>query len=167
MRPGRTGHSAVSPRLGTGPSRAPTARGPRTRSTDNPSQAEEDAASRLAADAAELVRQEITQLRAELAADTRRAGVGGGLLAAGGVFGLLAPHASSVALLRALESVMSPRRAALVLSAGYLTAGAVLTLSGVGRLRETGVVTRRAVSRVKQDVREAAGATRRPAVETR
>ncbi|WP_157545369.1 phage holin family protein [Microtetraspora fusca] len=130
-------------------------------------QAEEDAASRLAADAAGLVREEITRLRAELATDMRRAGVGGGLLAAGGVFGLLALHAGSVALLRALESVMPPRRAALVLATGYLTAGAALTLLGVGRLRETGVVTRRAVSQVKQEVAEAAEATRRPPAEVR
>ncbi|WP_433413212.1 phage holin family protein [Microtetraspora malaysiensis] len=127
---------------------------------DNPSRAEEDAASRLAADAAGLVRQEITQLRAELTADMRRAGVGSVLLAAGGIFGLLALHASSVALLRALESVMSPRHAALVLASGYLTAAAALALLGVGRLRETGVITRHAVSKVKQEVAEAVEATR-------
>ncbi|GII92272.1 phage holin family protein [Sinosporangium siamense] len=133
----------------------------------DPASAREDATARLAADATELVRQEIARVRADLTGDLQRVGVGAGLLAAGGLLGLLGLHAGSIAMLHALESVMPQRRAELLLVTGYLTASTTLTLLALRQLRGAGLFAKRAVSQMKQQATDAAEAVQRVKAETR
>ncbi|MFK4037141.1 phage holin family protein [Nonomuraea wenchangensis] len=136
------------------------------RNHDNPRPAEEDVAGRLASDAAGLVRQEVARLRSEMSENVRRAGIGGGMIAAGALLGLLALHAGSVTLLRLLESTLSPKRAALALTSGYLTMGGALALLGLRRLRAASVTTRREVAHVKEEMAGAAEGARQASART-
>ncbi|MBE1584066.1 hypothetical protein ACFPOI_28790 [Nonomuraea angiospora] len=64
-------------------------------------------------------------------------------------------------MLRFLETVVDPRRAALMLTGGYLAAGGALTVLGLKQLRTAGVLTRREVAHMKQEVTGAAEEVRK------
>lgn len=116
---------------------------------------EGNAAGRLAADTAELVRQEIARARADAIDVLRRAGMGAAFLTGAGACGVLAFHASSAAILRLLESFMPPRRAAFVFTGACLTGGGVLAYLGLERLRMAGVLSGRTLSEIRRDVSRA------------
>lgn len=111
-----------------------------------------DAAARLSHDTAELVRQELAEVRSELAATIRRAGWGATLVAGSGVCGLLALWAGHETLLRALEAVMPPKRAAATLTAAYACCAGALALCGRGRLRTAVAASGEAVEHVRRDL---------------
>lgn len=107
---------------------------------------------RLARDMSELARQELARLRAELVGSARRAGLGAGLLAVAGVAGVLGVASGSTAMLRLLESALSRRAAAVVLTGGYLAAAGVLTVVGLRRLRSAAGMPDRLTSEARQTV---------------
>lgn len=55
-------------------------------------------------------------------------------------------------MLRALESVLPPRRAAAVLTLGYAAGATALALVGVAKVRESAVVSGQALDRARQGV---------------
>lgn len=100
----------------------------------------DEAARRLSEDTALFVREEIARLRGEVMASARRAGVGTVALSAAGIFAVLALHAGSMTALRALEAVMPPGRAALVLTGLYLGTAGALAGYGLTKLRAAGLL---------------------------
>jgi hypothetical protein len=99
-----------------------------------------------------VVRQELQKLKGELAETTRRAGTGGLLLAAAGGCALLGIGAASTTVLRLLETFLPRRLAAFGLTAGYLTAAAVLAAVGLERLREAGGSSERLADETRRAV---------------
>lgn len=102
---------------------------------DEPRSTTEQPIDRLTQDMAEVARGELVKIRDEAVGVVREAGSGLGLLAAAGVCGALAVQSASTALLRALEARMPPGRAAVTLTAVYLTAAGTLVVFGIARLR--------------------------------
>jgi hypothetical protein len=116
-----------------------------------------DAAARLREDTAELVRQELREVRDELADTMRRAGVGGAALAGAGALGLLAAVAAHQTALRALESVLPRPAAAAVLGLGYAAGAAGLAVYGAERLRAAAQSSGEAIDKVREDLPDGAG----------
>jgi hypothetical protein len=114
------------------------------------------AGDRLARDMADLARQEVSRLRAELFGSVRHAGLGAALVVAAGVAAVLGTAASSTAMLRLLESALPRRQAACALAGGYLAVAGVLAAAGMLRLKSAAGWS----SRLTGDVRRTAAAAR-------
>ena len=112
-------------------------------------------ADRLAEDVADVVRDEVRAVRAQLADAARPAGIGFVLLAAAGGCLVLGAGAASTTVLRMLESFLPRRLASAGLTAGYLAAAVFMGASGLERLRAAGGSS----ARVADDVRDAVSAT--------
>ncbi|MEH0821672.1 phage holin family protein [Micromonospora sp. CPCC 205714] len=93
---------------------------------------------RLAAEVAEVVREEIRQVRAHLLRSARPAGAGLALLATAGGCLVLGAGAASATALRVLEGFLPRRLATAGLTAGYLAAAVVLGRAGLQQLRAAG-----------------------------
>lgn len=110
---------------------------------------------RLAEDVADVVREEVRVVRAQLADAARPAGVGFVLLAAAGGCLVLGAGAASTTVLRMLEAFLPRRLASAGLTAGYLAAAVLLSTTGLRRLRAAGGSS----ARLADEVRDAVSAT--------
>jgi hypothetical protein len=105
----------------------------------------------------ELVKLEVHEnvelAKVEMTEKAKRAGIGGALLTAAGVAGLLALGALSAFLILALDGVMPNWTAALCVGAMWAVAGAVLAVYGRKKFDEMGTaVPSRTIESVKEDV---------------
>ncbi|GAA5199231.1 hypothetical protein GCM10023322_74430 [Rugosimonospora acidiphila] len=100
--------------------------------------ADTEPVARLANDFAAVGRQEAASLRDDTLSTLAGAASGTALLVAGGVAAALAVAMASTSVLRTLETRLSPRWAAAVLSAGYLGVAAGTVTAGVRELRAAG-----------------------------
>jgi uncharacterized membrane protein YqjE len=111
---------------------------------------------RFTNEATSLVRKEIELAKAELADTGKELGAGAGLLAGAAVLGLAALGALTACLILALDEVMHPAVAALVVMILWAAIGAGLALVGRKRLRQaTPVAPTEATEGLKEDVRAA------------
>jgi hypothetical protein len=100
-----------------------------------------------------LVRQELELAKAEFAQKGKQAGVGAGLLGAGGIVGLLALGALTATLILLLATFLEPWIAALIVTVVYAAIAGVLALTGKGRVKEaTPPMPEQTVETVKEDV---------------
>ncbi|MEV5819697.1 phage holin family protein [Micromonospora haikouensis] len=112
---------------------------------------------RLAEDVADVVREEVRAVRAQVGEAARPAGVGIALLAAAGGCLVLGAGAASTTVLRMLEAVLPRRLAAAGLTAGYLVTAVLLGRAGLAQLRATGGPSARLADDVRDMVTETAG----------
>ncbi|WP_431918840.1 phage holin family protein [Micromonospora wenchangensis] len=110
---------------------------------------------RLAEDVADVVREEVRAVRAQVGEAARPAGVGVALLAAAGGCLVLGVGAASTTVLRALETILPRRLAAAGLTAGYLAAAMVMGRVGLAQLRAAGGPS----ARLADDVRDVVSGT--------
>ncbi|MET8307508.1 phage holin family protein [Micromonospora sp. NPDC005173] len=96
------------------------------------------ATDRLAADVAEVVREEVREVRSQLMRVARPTGVGLALLATAGGCLVLGAGAASATALRMLETFLPRRLATAGLTGGYLVAAVVLGRAGLQQLRAAG-----------------------------
>jgi Putative Actinobacterial Holin-X, holin superfamily III len=115
------------------------------------------ASERLAADVADVVREEVRGIRQQLADAALPAGVGFVLLAAAGGCLVLGAGAASTTVLRMLEAFLPRRLAASGLTAGYLVAAVVLGRIGLKQLRAAGGSSARLADEVRNTVSATAG----------
>jgi hypothetical protein len=108
--------------------------------------------SEVISDVTRLFRKEVELAKVELKAEAGKAGKAGGMLAAGGVAGLLTAVMVSLALAALLDEVMHPALAALVVGVLWAAAGAALYSAGRTRLRQVSPVPQQTVESVKEDV---------------
>jgi len=100
-----------------------------------------------------LVRQELELAKAEFSQKGKQAGVGAGLLGAGGIVGLLALGALTATLILLLATFLEPWIAALIVTVVYAAIAGVLALQGKGRVKEaTPPMPEQTVETVKEDV---------------
>jgi hypothetical protein len=102
-------------------------------------QSVEDLLRRLADEAGTLVRQELELARAELAGQARELAIGGGMVAGGGLLGLLSAGSGTAALILVLARRPRPWLAALTVSGLYAGGAAALALEGRRRILQVGV----------------------------
>jgi uncharacterized membrane protein YqjE len=100
-----------------------------------------------------LARQEVALAKAELAEKGKKAGVGAGLLAGGGVATLLALGSLTAFLILLLDLAMPAWVAALIVTVLWGAVAAVLALQGKQKVQEVGKpVPEKTVESVKEDV---------------
>ena len=112
---------------------------------------------RLAEDVADVVREEVRVVRAQVTEAVRPAGVGVALLAVAGGCLVLGAGAASTTVLRVLETVLPRRLAAAGLTAGYLATAVLLGRVGLAQLRAAGGTSARLADEVRDMVTETAG----------
>lgn len=112
---------------------------------------------RLAEDVADVVREEVRAVRAQVGRAARPAGVGIALLATAGGCLVLGAGAASTTVLRMLETMLPRRLATAGLTAGYLVAAVVLGRAGLAQLRAAGGPSARLADDVRDMVTETAG----------
>jgi uncharacterized membrane protein YqjE len=109
--------------------------------------------SRLANEAAALVRQEVELAKAELTEKGKQAGKGAGMFGGAGILGLGAFGALTACLILALDSAMPSWLAALIVAVVYGAIGGVLALTGKRKVQEAAPpVPEQTVESVKEDV---------------
>jgi Putative Actinobacterial Holin-X, holin superfamily III len=107
----------------------------------------------LSRDISQLVREELALAKAEMAEKGRKAGVGAGMLSGAAVLALAAVGGSMAFFILLLDSWMPAWLAALIVTAVYAAAAAVLGLRGRDRLSEaTPPAPERTIESVKEDV---------------
>jgi putative superfamily III holin-X len=100
-----------------------------------------------------LARQEVELAKAEMAEKGRKAGLGAGMLAGGAIAGLMAIGALSAFLVLALAEAMPAWLAALLVTALWAGAAAVLAWRAKEKLEEMGKpVPEKTVESVKEDI---------------
>ncbi|MFI6225906.1 phage holin family protein [Micromonospora echinospora] len=112
---------------------------------------------RLAEDVADVVREEVRAVRAQVSEAARPAGMGIALLATAGGCLVLGAGAASTTVLRILETMLPRRLAAAGLAAGYLVTAVVLGRAGLAQLRAAGGPAARLADDVRDMVTETAG----------
>jgi uncharacterized membrane protein YqjE len=101
-----------------------------------------------------LVRQELELAKVELTAKGKEAGIGAGMLGAGGVLALFGVGALTAAAILALDTAMAGWLAAVIVGAAWLAIAGVLALAGKARAkRAVPPVPEQTVETVKEDVR--------------
>jgi uncharacterized membrane protein YqjE len=107
----------------------------------------------LSEQTATLVRQELDLARVEMQQKGKRAGVGIGLIGAGGVLALAAVGALTATLILVLAEWMDAWIAALIVTLAYAAGAAVLALQGKEKVGEaTPPVPEQTIETVKEDV---------------
>jgi putative superfamily III holin-X len=107
----------------------------------------------LSRDISRLVREEIALAKAEMAEKGRQAGAGAGMLSGAAVLALAAVGGSMAFFILLLDSWMPAWLAALIVTAVYGAAAALLGLRGKERLAEaTPPAPERTIESVKEDV---------------
>ncbi|HEU4945237.1 MAG TPA: phage holin family protein [Solirubrobacterales bacterium] len=91
----------------------------------------------LSEQSSQLIRQELDLAKAELTEKGKRAGIGAGMLAAAAVAGLFALGALTAFLILLLDEGLDGWVAALIVTAVYAAAAAILVPIGRNRLRES------------------------------
>ncbi len=108
---------------------------------------------RLSDQTRRLAQQEVELVKAELTIKAKAAGVGGGLLGAAGLLGLLSLLTLTATLVLALATALAAWLAALIITVLYLALAAVFAVLGRGRvLKATPLAPTRALQSVKEDV---------------
>jgi uncharacterized membrane protein YqjE len=100
-----------------------------------------------------LVRQELELAKVELSAKGKEAGIGAGLLGAGGVLALFGIGALTAAAILALDTAMAGWLAAVIVGVAWLVIGGVLALVGKARARRAVPPVPQTLETVKEDVR--------------
>jgi uncharacterized membrane protein YqjE len=109
--------------------------------------------SRLANEAAALVRQEVELAKAELVEKGKQAGKGAGMFGGAGLLGLGAFGALTAFLILALDTAMPSWLGALIVAVVYGAIGGVLALTGKRKVQEAAPpVPEQTVESVKEDV---------------
>jgi len=121
--------------------------------SDTPRSGPADAAARLSQDTADLIRAELQRSRTELLSAARRGGGAAALLGGAGVCGVLALATGTVTVLRVLEAVTGPKRAALLLTLAYGGGAAALAFTGVRAAQAAAASAQQAVDATGDDVR--------------
>jgi uncharacterized membrane protein YqjE len=107
----------------------------------------------LSEQSSQLIRQELDLAKAELTEKGKRAGIGAGVLAAAAVAGMFALGALTAFLILLLDEGMDGWVAALIVTAVYAAAAAILVPIGRKRLRESmPPAPEETVESVKEDV---------------
>ena len=107
----------------------------------------------LSEQSSQLIRQELDLAKAELSEKGKRAGIGAGVLAAAAVAGMFALGALTAFLILLLDEGMEGWVAALIVTAVYAAAAAILVPIGRNRLRESmPPAPEETVESVKEDV---------------
>jgi uncharacterized membrane protein YqjE len=106
----------------------------------------------LSEDLSSLVRQELKLAQVEMTEKGKKAGLGAGLLGAGGIIGLLALGALTACLIAALATGMETWLAALIVAVVYAAAAGVLALGGKNKVSEaTPPAPEQTIETVKED----------------
>lgn len=101
-----------------------------------------------------LVRQELELAKVELTAKGKEAGIGAGLMGAGGVVALFGVGALTAAAILALDLVVAAWLAAVIVGVIWLAVAGILALVGRKHARKAGPpVPEQTVETVKEDVR--------------
>jgi uncharacterized membrane protein YqjE len=107
----------------------------------------------LSEQSSQLIRQELDLAKAELSEKGKRAGIGAGVLAGAAVAGMFALGALTAFLILLLDEGMDGWVAALIVTAVYAAAAAILVPIGRNRLRESmPPAPEETVESVKEDV---------------
>lgn len=108
----------------------------------------------LSAQVSTLVRQELELAKVELSAKGRQAGIGAGLMGAGGMLALFGVGALTAAAILALDLLVAGWLAAVIVGVAWLAVAGVLALAGKSRAkRAVPPVPEQTVETVKEDVR--------------
>jgi uncharacterized membrane protein YqjE len=108
-----------------------------------------------------LVRQELELAKVELTAKGRQAGIGAGLMGAGGVLALFGIGALTAAAVLALDLVLPGWLAAVIVGVAWLAIAGILALAGKARAQKAGPpVPEQTVETLKEDARWARHPTR-------
>ena len=110
---------------------------------------------------ADLVRNEIEQLKKELIASAKHAGVGLGLLVAAGAFLFFALAVFIAAAILGLAVVLPAWAAALIVGGVILLLGALLIAIGVTQLKKGNPTPTETIKSVQQDVKAIKGVGKR------
>jgi hypothetical protein len=108
---------------------------------------------------ADVVREEVRTVRADLADAARPATAGLLLLGAAAGCAVLGVGAASVTALRLMETVLPRLLAAAALTAGYVAGAAVLGGAGLANLQTAGGGSRRLADQIRDAVRQTVGRT--------
>ena len=101
-----------------------------------------------------LVRQELELAKVELSAKGREAGIGAGMMGAGGVVALFGVGALTAAAILALDLLVAGWLAAVIVGVLWLAIAGILALAGKSRAQRAGPpVPEQTVETVKEDVR--------------
>jgi hypothetical protein len=111
-----------------------------------------EALGNLLADVGELIRSEIQLARTEVVGDLAVVGRASGYLIAGGAIAYLGVAFVLVAVMFALESLMSPWLAALIVGVVVLVVGGVLAWTGYKRLKSMNPLPERTIETLREDV---------------
>jgi uncharacterized membrane protein YqjE len=115
----------------------------------------------LAQETSTLVRQELELAKAEMREKGKKAGPGLGMIGGAGIVALLAMGSLTAFLILALDGVMPNWAAALIVTAVYSAAAAVLYLRGKERVDDAGSpVPQQTIETLKEDVEWAKHPTR-------
>ncbi len=98
-----------------------------------------------------LLRGEIRLAKAELQAEAKRAGIGGGLMAGGGLLALIGTAFIGQALSEALARFLPRWLAALLVAGLYLLGGALLVGAGRQQLRDLDPMPHRTIASLQED----------------
>ncbi|WP_240801559.1 phage holin family protein [Streptomyces sp. A1136] len=109
--------------------------------------------SEIGADLSHLVRDEIELAKAEIKQESTKAGKAVGMLGGAGYAGHLALLLGSLTIVFALAHVMDIAWAALIVTAVWAVAGAILYVNGRKQLRTVNLKPEQTVEAVKEDVR--------------
>ncbi|PZS39928.1 MAG: hypothetical protein DLM62_05620 [Pseudonocardiales bacterium] len=109
--------------------------------------------SRLSEQISQLVRDELRLALTELKQKIKRAGRGGGLIAAAGVVALFGLGALMVAVIAALSRVLPVWAAALIVGGAALLLSGLLTLTGIDQVKGgTPPMPEQAIARIKRGI---------------
>ncbi|WP_216353420.1 phage holin family protein [Streptomyces sp. JHA26] len=123
-------------------------------STDDLGQASVgDLIGEISSDVSHLVRDEIELAKAEIKQESTKAGKAVGMLGGAGYAGHVVMLFGSLAVVFALANVMDPAWAALIVTALWAVAGAVLYVIGRKRLKTVNVKPEQTVETLKEDAR--------------
>ncbi|MDP9067765.1 MAG: phage holin family protein [Actinomycetota bacterium] len=114
----------------------------------------------LSEETATLVRQELELAKAEITTTGKKAGVGVGLVGAGGIMALLALGAFTAFLILVLNTFMPAWLAALIVTLVYAAGAGVLALRGRDKVKEATPPAPQTVETVKEDIEWAKNPTR-------
>ncbi len=114
----------------------------------------------LSEETATLVRQELELAKAEIATTGKRAGIGVGLVGAGGIIGFLAAGAFTAFLILVLDTFMPAWLAALIVTLLYAGVAGVLAMRGRDKVKEATPPAPQTVETVKEDIEWAKNPTR-------
>jgi putative superfamily III holin-X len=109
-----------------------------------------DLLSEISGDLSTLMRQEVELARAEIKQEVSKVGKGAGMLAGAGFAGYMVLLFASIAVWRGLSNVMDDGWAALIVTAIWAIAAAVLAVTGRNKLRTVHPTPERTVDTLKQ-----------------